>query len=136
ATSATFTPIGYQATQDLSLKVTASRPGYESVTVETDSAAIALGDAPAVLTPPKITGAATSCSTLSVSAGRWSMPGVTVTYQWYRDDAAIDGAEGPTYALTSHDIDAQFHVVVSARAEGYVVASAYPAPTAPIAPCP
>ncbi len=35
------------------------------------------------------------------------------TYQWYRDDIAINGAEGNTYALSAVDVDASLLVIVS-----------------------
>jgi hypothetical protein len=86
------------------------------VTAESDATTIVQGDQPTVVTAPKVTA---SCLTFSVSTGRWSRAGATVSYQWLRDGVAIDGADGSTYAANSSDFNTALSVRVTAKLAGY-----------------
>lgn len=61
----------------------------------------------------EVSGGAVEGETLSaITSG--TNTGVVLTYQWYRDNAAINGATGSTYTLTEDDVSHSIHCVVSA----------------------
>jgi hypothetical protein len=76
--------------------------------------------APAVVSPPTITGTAQQGQTLTATPGTWNGSGVTFTYQWQRCDSAgancvdIPGATTPTYVVSSADPGATLRVTVKA----------------------
>jgi hypothetical protein len=49
----------------------------------------------------------------------WTVPGVSLKYQWYRSGAAISGATSSTYSPTTSDRDKSLTVKVSASKSGY-----------------
>ena len=55
---------------------------------------------------------------VSANAEGWQ-PGVTFTYQWLRDGAAIPGASSADYMLTSTDLGKKLAVVVTGMKVGY-----------------
>lgn len=55
--------------------------------------------------------------TASVTGG---IAGAVNTFQWYRDGAAIAGADGSHYTITKADLEHQLNVVVSTFAQGHV----------------
>lgn len=58
---------------------------------------------PASTAAPTVTGTPAVASTLTCSTGAWSGEPLFLTYQWQRDGAAIAGASGTTYAVSSAD---------------------------------
>jgi surface antigen len=81
---------------------------------------------------PVISGAPVVGSTLTATAGTWSIAAAH-HYQWYAGGVAIPGATRATYAPTSADVGKAIHVVVTATAAGYSPASQASASTAPVA---
>jgi hypothetical protein len=75
---------------------------------------------PVVATPPTVTGTAQQGQTLTATPGTWSATDATFAYQWQRCDAAgancanVPGATTSTYAVTTADVGATLHVVVTA----------------------
>ncbi|MDQ1572395.1 MAG: hypothetical protein QOF79_3069 [Actinomycetota bacterium] len=100
ATGATFTPMPSQATQDLSVRVSASRLGYQSASATSDDESIALGVAPAARTAPVVSGGSKACKAQTVSPGTWTVSGITETYQWTVGGSAVSGATSSTYTPT------------------------------------
>lgn len=92
---------------------------------------------------PTISGTATAGKTLTASAGAWDA-GVTLTYQWLRGGAAINGATSASYKLTSGDVGAvvsvrvtgekQWHTTVSRVSTATTTVAATPAQPAPTPP--
>lgn len=80
------------------------------------------------LVPPGITGTPHKNSVLKAVPGKWSVGGLTFTYQWQRDGVAIKSATGCTYKVKKADIGHQITVVVTARAAGYDPVSVASAP--------
>ena len=63
---------------------------------------------------PKVTGTAKVGSTLTATAGTWSVAGAAYAYQWMANGAAISGATGSTIALTNPLKGKQISVRVTA----------------------
>ena len=119
ATAATYTvtPTDYQTT--LSAQVTASKTGYTSVTTTSAATAAVAAGTFTVTTKPVIQGTAVVGSTLTTTAGTYSLTGVTTTYQWLRNGAPIQGATAATYTVTSADSKTKLSVQVAASSPGY-----------------
>ena len=73
----------------------------------------------AVVTSPSISGTGQVGRTLSVSTGTWSVDSPTLSYQWNRNGAPIDGATANKYTLTAADAGASITVSVTAAADGF-----------------
>ena len=83
---------------------------------------------------PKITGTPKVGSTLTASAGSWSVTGSSYAYQWLADGAAISGATSSTLALTNAVKDKAITVRVVASQLGYPNTAAYSAATSAVQP--
>ncbi len=106
------------ASTTLSVSVTATRDGYNAATTTSDATSEVISGTQSASTP-KISGTAKVGRTLKVTAGTWSPTGAELTYQWYRDSAAIDGATSASYLLTSSDKGRQVTVKVTGTLKGY-----------------
>ena len=53
------------------------------------------------------------------TAPAWNQPGVSNTYQWLRNGAAISGATAPTYVPTTADVDKSISLRVTGKLPGY-----------------
>ncbi|MGM0929146.1 MAG: S8 family serine peptidase [Actinomycetota bacterium] len=69
-----------------------------------------------------VSGAPVVDSTLSVDPGTWTT-GTALSYQWFRDDAAISGATATRYTLSAEDVGSSVAVRVSGTKAGYLGAS-------------
>jgi hypothetical protein len=94
--------------------------------------------APAVLTPPSVSGAPREGETLTADRGTWSgSQPISYAYQWRRCDATgggcvdVGGATGQTYTATASDVGHALTVAVTAtNPDGSATAAA--SPTAPV----
>ena len=66
---------------------------------------------PILVTEPFITGGGFVGSPLTVTSGVWSNSDNSLTYQWYKDDVAIEGETGLTYIPVYSDIDSVISVI-------------------------
>jgi uncharacterized protein YkwD len=97
ATGKTLTLKSAQKNTSISLRVTGSKKGYESVT--TSSAA----SAKVIVAPvPAVKGAAKLGKKLTVTKGTWTA-GTKTTVQWYADKVAVPGATKSTFTVTSSE---------------------------------
>ncbi|MFL5926251.1 MAG: hypothetical protein ACJ77E_04890 [Gaiellaceae bacterium] len=75
---------------------------------------------PADVSVPTVTGTAQQGQTLTATAGAWTAPDATFTYQWQDCDTAgancvdVAGATSRTYAVSATDVGKTVHVVVAA----------------------
>ena len=67
---------------------------------------------------PSIKGKAAVGNTLTASTKAW-IDGAELTYQWYRDGEAVDGATSETYDLTAADFEASISVGITGTLEAY-----------------
>lgn len=98
-------------------RVVGSKSGYTSVTANSASVTVAAGTISPALTPT-ISGTAKVKKTLTAKTTGW-MAGVTFTYQWLRNGAAIAGATASTYKLKSSDKGKRISVQIVGTKAGY-----------------
>ncbi|MET3922502.1 hypothetical protein [Arthrobacter sp. UYEF20] len=88
-------------------------------------------------TGPFTIGVLQSGDTLLLSNPVWKQAGVKSSIQWLRNGAAIPGATGPSYAVTSADVGSRLAAIITGSLKGYadtiVVANV---PTTAVAPEP
>jgi hypothetical protein len=122
----------YQVTQAdsgaaVTVSVSGTRLGFNSVTRVSASLGIAVNQIQ-VLTPiPQITGVPLEGNSLSVIPGVWDS-GVSLSYQWMRNDVAVRGANGSNYVLSLGDRGARFGVTVTGSKAGFANVSRSSAP--------
>ena len=131
ATGTTHKVVTADGGKRLTVSVTGSRLGYTTVT----RTSAATASVPKLLTSaaPTITGSAKVGSTLTAKPGSWSPTKVALSYHWYRDGKAIDGATAATHKLVVDDLGARLTVRVTGRLTGYVTASRTSAASAVVA---
>ena len=107
----------------VTVRVTATRPGYPARSVWSSPTAVVL---PGVLsngTPPEVTadggGEATVDHPLSVSTGAWTPTPDKLDYQWYADSVMLEGEIGSTYTPGAAQLGQALTVTVTASREGY-----------------
>jgi hypothetical protein len=120
ATGATFTPIASQATQDLSVRVTASKTGYLPASATSDEEPIALGAAAVATVAPKAVGTSSACTSFAVTPGTWSIAGITETYQWAVDGSPVGKATATTF--TPGQPDHLVAVAITVTSPGHATA--------------
>jgi len=67
---------------------------------------------------PSIKGKSVVGNTLTATTKSW-MDGVELSYQWYRNGEAVDGATSETYDLMGEDVDSSITVGITGTLEGY-----------------
>ena len=118
ATASTYVLASADFNNYISVTVTASLASYTSV-VRTSSSTSAVLDKLTSAPTPVITGNTTVGSVLTVNPGIWTPATVSLTYQWFRNNAAISGATSSTYTLTSVDDLNIITVTVTGTKSGY-----------------
>ena len=115
ATRSTYRLTASDGGTQITVRATSTRSGYASATTTSATHRV-----PMVLraATPTISGAATVGSQVRVSAGSWT-PGTALTYRWYRNGAAIAGAQGASYRITAGDRGASLTVAVTGKKSGY-----------------
>jgi hypothetical protein len=123
ATDRTFTPRPQDLGKKVSVEVIATRPGYLSAAVASDTTTAV---APGVIvnkSAPVVSGRAVVGHTLRTTDGEWSIEPEALHYQWYAGSTAIPGATAATYQPTGAEAGRRIHVVVTARSTGYTPTS-------------
>jgi hypothetical protein len=104
----------------VSVRVTGEKSGFQRVVVESSQGEVALGVQ--VLTPtPSITGTFQVGQTVQAYAGLWD-PGVSLRYQWYRNEVPIFGADQIAYKLLPLDFAKSITVQVTGSIAGFMEA--------------
>ncbi|GAB2881861.1 hypothetical protein GCM10027026_36140 [Myroides odoratimimus subsp. xuanwuensis] len=132
ATAETFTPTRQQRGKQLSVRVTATRPGYVAGSaVSTTTPAVELGTL-RTATPPAISGNAQVDEVLTATPGTFEPTPTTSTIQWHADGEPILGATGWQLRLGQAQVDRTITAVVSAQTAGYRKAVVSSAATGPV----
>ena len=123
AKSSTYTVSPADAGAQISVAVTASKPGYSGARkTSAPTAVVAKG----VLTSatPTISGAPSVGKTVTAVPGAWGPSPVTYTYQWLRGGASISGATSATYTPVAADAGTRLSVTVTGTKSGYTTKAA------------
>lgn len=123
ATEATFTPRAAELGTTISVQVTAKRRAYLTVIVEADTARAVAPGVIENLEQPVVSGRLRVHSELTASTGSWSVTPTGVSYQWFVDGKAVDGATDKTYTPTRADAGLPIRVRVTVERDGYTPAS-------------
>jgi hypothetical protein len=116
ATKKTYKLTSSDSTKKISVKVTATKADYPSVSKT--SAQVTMPKFFAKAPKPTISGTARAGKTLTAKPGTWS-PKPALSYQWYRDGVAISKATKSTYKVTAADKGKKITVKVTAKKSGY-----------------
>ncbi|WP_156459152.1 hypothetical protein [Microbacterium sp. Leaf151] len=118
AKSSTYTVSPADAGAQITVAVTASKPGYSGARkTSAPTAVVAKG----VLTSatPTLSGAPAVGKTVTVAPGAWGPSPVTFTYQWLRGGASISGATSASYTPVAADVGTRLSVAVTGTKSGY-----------------
>ncbi len=133
ATSATYVAGVGDVGHRLSVAVTASKPGFGSLTRTSAQTAAVVGLSFSSAPWPVVRGTARYGSTLTASIGTWGPAPVSTSITWLRNGVPVAGAAGTTYVLGLDDIGARMSVAVSGSRPGYTTVSRTSSRTAAVA---
>lgn len=117
ATVATYKLVAGDLGKAISVTVTGTLTGYESVS-ETSSETRAVAEGTLAAATPKISGTPTFGQTLTATVGTWT-PKPNFKYEWLRDGKAISGATKTSYKLVAADIGKVITFRVTGTLDGY-----------------
>lgn len=117
----------------LSVRVTGSRTGFETVVQETRAVGPVVGQRLSTAIP-WVSGWAGVGGVLTAGVGAWGPGTVRLSWQWYRDAERIDGAIGTTYELVAADLGHTVKVRVRGSAKLFEPQGRFSAPTSPVEP--
>lgn len=118
ATASTYTAQAADVDAALTVSITGTRAGYNTVT-KTSDATDAVAKGTLLAKNPTISGTRKVGKTLTAAPGTWSPSGVALTYQWYRGSAKIADATGRTHKLVKADKGKKISVRVRGTLAGY-----------------
>ena len=130
ATATTYTPTVAQIGQVLTFEVTSTRAGYTTV-VKTSPGKPILALAQTLTPTPLITGTAKVANTLTGDPGTWDVD-TALSYQWFADGTAIDGATGLTYDVTPAELGKAITFAVTSTKASYETVTRTSGPTAAV----
>ncbi len=132
ATGTSYVPTADVIGKTVTVSVTGSATGYNTVT-KTSAPTAAVQPATFAATPtPTISGTTVYGHTLYGSTGSWQTTGVTFTYQWYADGNPIAGATKSTYAIGATVIGTHITLAATGSKTGYTTVTESSAATAPV----
>ena len=117
ATTPTFRVASAQVGKQIVVMVKGTLSGYAAPTRSSAATAKVLGVA-----TPSFGGTDMVGGVLSARPGAWTT-GTAFAYQWYADGAAVTGATGATFTLTSAQAGKAIRLRVTGRLTGYVTTS-------------
>lgn len=132
ATKATYLPTVKSLGARLTVAVTAKKKDYKPATAVSASSGKVKAGKIVNVKAPVLSGKPKVGQKLSVSAGKWSVGDLALSYQWFRGGKAVTGATKSSLKLKSTDIGKKFYVVVTALRDGYKPASVTSASTKPV----
>lgn len=120
ADEATYTLAEADADQDISVRVTGSKPAYAAAS-ET-STAVTVARAALATARPTIHGTPTVGSVIFALSGDWT-DGTTLTYQWLRNGNPIRDATSPLYSIGPADAGQRISIRATGAKVGYGTAT-------------
>ncbi|WP_232421798.1 glycoside hydrolase family 3 N-terminal domain-containing protein [Nocardioides sp. Iso805N] len=124
ATRAVYTPSAADVGKRLTVTVTARKSGYGDGKATSAMTSPVAAGVIRLVHAPSIKGNAKVGKRLTAASGTWSVPGVTVRYQWYASGKRIKGATGSKLTLRRAQAGKRITVKVTVSHTGYASASA------------
>jgi hypothetical protein len=119
ATSSSYTLVAADLNKTITVKVTGTASGYETL-VKASGATAKVARGTFTKTPtPTISGTLKVGQKLTVSTGTWSPKADALKIQWYASGKAISGATSKTFKLTSKQKGKTITVKVTGSKAGY-----------------
>jgi hypothetical protein len=115
--SQTYEPDTKDIGETITVRVTGSRPGFQSKTVSSAATdPVSAGKAFTSAPSPTLTGVAIVGETLTATLGTWDPTPTSVTYQWFNSNSTspISGATGPSYLVRNSDVGGTLTLRVTA----------------------
>lgn len=119
ATATTYTPTTDVVGDQISVRVTGSKPGINPISATSAATAAVLPNTISNTTPPTVTGTPQVGVALTATPSTWSLPSAALSYQWTADGSPISGATGSSYTPTPDVVGTSLAVQVTASAPGY-----------------
>ena len=120
ATGVTYEVTSADLGKAITVKATATRPGYTTGTSTSNVITGTQAGAPLASVPVVINGTGFYGSTLQLSPPTWDVGGVATTYQWFRGTSAISGQTGTSYVVGASDMAKEITVKATGTKAGYV----------------
>ncbi|WP_150119390.1 sunset domain-containing protein [Enteractinococcus helveticum] len=117
ATGATYKPVAADVGKNISVKVTGSKAGHETISKASKALSKTVAGTLRSSTP-KISGTAKVGKTLKITHGSWTS-GTSFSYQWLRNGKAISKATKKTYTPVAADVGKRISVKVTGKKSGY-----------------
>ncbi|HEX7739748.1 MAG TPA: Ig-like domain repeat protein, partial [Marmoricola sp.] len=117
--SYTVTTADFGHTLTLQATGTPSDPAYDTAVVTSNAVVALAGSNLITLIRPSISGSVKLGATVFANHGTWTNSPTKYTYQWYRNGAAIGGADTMSYRIASKDVGHKLTVRVTAMRSGY-----------------
>jgi hypothetical protein len=115
----------------LKVRATASAAGHTAAYKEASTGTVTA--ATATIGTVSISGSGQVGSTLTGSVASYTPAGATVTYRWYKNGVAINGATAQTYVVLSQDIGQALVFRATVKAPGYATLTKDSASLTPVA---
>lgn len=131
-TSPTYVPPAELRGRKLSVRVTATQPGWSTASATSVQTAPVAAGIIANTVLPSITGTKRVGAILTARPGTWTPGGLTFRYQWFKGSTAIRGASARTYRIPASLRRAKVRVRVTAVRTGYVGLTRFSAATSAI----
>lgn len=110
ATAASYSPTESVLGKVLSVRATATSPGYTATSVVSGATAPVVFGRVAAASPVAIKGRAVTGELLTASLGALTPSSASVAWQWYRSGVPIEGATRPTYLVRGDDVTSRLSV--------------------------
>lgn len=134
ATAATYQVKASDKGYRLKVKVYAAKEGYYSTSRTSAKTAKVVQYSFTEKPKPLVTGKVAPGGTLSADAGAWAPAADSLSFQWKRAGAAIDGETGSTHQIVDADLGRPLTVTVTAAKPGYATASTTSSPVTAVGP--
>ncbi|UFS59945.1 leucine-rich repeat domain-containing protein [Subtercola endophyticus] len=122
ATAHTYALTNADAGQAISVRVTATEPGFVTASQTSTGTALVTGGMLTVITPT-LSGTPAVGQKLTASTAAWSPAPVVLTYAWLRDGVVISGATSSYHTLTTADAGHSIAVKVTGTKASFTTAS-------------
>ncbi|WP_170219260.1 CHAP domain-containing protein [Nocardioides litoris] len=132
ATGLTYVPTAATLGKAISVRNTASRPGYTSASATSPATAKVVAGVQQRGTKPAVSGVPVVGQVLTVVPGTWTPTPEERVFRWRADGVWLEGRNGTSFTVTADLVGKKISVVEVAKRAGYTKLSNNSADTAPV----